>query len=101
FNGEWLENNLKFDVSLSSGPNAAGSARFSYNNFGERDGFRGKIARVFALYPGVYDETVLHAVLDLMEPTNERHQTTLGFEWTGAEAPRIKVYFEELQHGYS
>lgn len=102
FRPTWLKHNLKFDLSLSSGPDVPPSVRFSYNNFGEIDGFRSKVERVFSLYPGAYETGILGKVLDVMQPTTERHQTTLGFEWTQTSVePRIKLYFEELQHRYS
>ena len=102
FQADWQRRNMKFDLSMSCGEGVGRAVRFSYNNFGEAPDFERKIARVFSLYPGVYDRDALGRVLETMKPTDERHQTTLGFEWTaGGGPPRIKVYFEELQHRYS
>ncbi len=102
FRPEWLSSNLKFDLSLSSGGAREPALRFSYNNFGEIEGFRRKVEAVFASFGGNYDRGALGRVLDAMEPTTERHQTTLGFEWgPHSKYPRIKVYFEELHHRYS
>ncbi|MHB2026976.1 MAG: hypothetical protein ACYCPQ_10160 [Elusimicrobiota bacterium] len=103
FQGPWLKVNFKFDVSFSSAPSLAPSKlRFSYNNFGENELFYLKIFEIFNLYPGAYDEIALRRLLDVMKPTVQSHQTTIGFEWvTEEDSPRIKIYFEELIHRYS
>ncbi len=102
FRPEWLASNLKFDLSLSAGGASEPSVRFSYNNFGESDAFRRKVESVFASFKDGYDLKALGRVLDAMQPTTQRHQTTLGFEWGAtSDSPRIKVYFEELHHAYS
>ncbi len=99
FDPAWLPRNQKFDLSFSSlGPP---SLRFSWSDFGERESFNGKLARIFELFGAEYDRRSLGAVLRTL-PEGSPHQTTFGLEWKqGSPFPRLKVYFEELRHHYT
>jgi hypothetical protein len=100
FSQTWLEKNQKFDFSFSF--QNAPSLRFSFNDYGEKDVFYEKLKKIFALFPGQYDQKVFKAIMSLMGTKNAPHQTTFGFEWSrGASFPRLKIYFEELFNVYS
>lgn len=100
FDPHWIAENQKFDFSFSSPGNA--DFRFSVSDYGEKDAFEEKLARIFTLFGGRYDGGKLSQVLSVTRRTNRYHQTTFGLEWKASDArPRLKVYFEELRHRYS
>jgi len=102
FEPAWLSENQKFDFSFSGEGSKPGGLRFSYNNFGEKITFERKYREVFSMFNGVYATEKFKEVLDFMKSTNEKHQTTIGFEWLARQRyPRFKIYFEELFHSYT
>jgi MoaA/NifB/PqqE/SkfB family radical SAM enzyme len=99
FNPSWLSENQKFDFSFSGEKKAL---RFSYNNYKEKEKFSEKIIKIFELFEDSYNEDLLIQILNLMNISNDKHQTTIGIEWTkNQNYPRIKLYFEELFHYYT
>jgi len=99
FDENWLFKNQKFDFSLSS---RKSGLRFSYNNFGEKEGFEKKLVDIFSLFKKAYSVGQLNKLLSLMRFDGNKHQTTFGVEWLkGDDLPRIKIYFEELFNVYT
>lgn len=102
FNPHLLMENQKFDFSLSARKQATPGLRFSYNNYGEKENFQRKILKLFKAVNGGYDLVTLRKILNLMNKTNEKHQTTVGLEWLAHRRfPRFKLYFEELFNSYT
>ena len=100
FNDAWLKDNQKFDFSFSSQNNPA--LRFSFNDYKEKDIFYDKLKKIFALFPGRYDQKTFEKIMVTMGVKNAPHQTTFGFEWLrGEKLPRLKIYFEELFNVYN
>jgi MoaA/NifB/PqqE/SkfB family radical SAM enzyme len=99
FNSSWLSENQKFDFSFSGEKKAL---RFSYNNYKEKEKFSQKIIKIFELFENFYNKDLLIQILNLMNTSNDKHQTTIGIEWINNQNyPRIKLYFEELFHYYT
>jgi hypothetical protein len=97
-----LAENQKFDFSYSFNKEEKRALRFSFNNYGEKDGFSKKIIRVFKMFNAAYNLSALRKILLFMKSSDQNHQTTIGFEWVRKSShPRIKIYFEELHHFYS
>ncbi|MDA8132011.1 MAG: hypothetical protein M0025_02035 [Elusimicrobia bacterium] len=91
----WLPLNQKLDVCVSSSD--PGAFRFSVSDFGERGALGPVIMRYAASFGGRYDLAALGRFLRAGASLGRSHQTTLGLDWgTGKDAPRLKVYHEEL-----
>ena len=97
---EWLLENQKLDVSLSSSDDAA--FRFSISDFGERGALSSVIRGYVSGFGGCYDLDALDKFLKAGISFGKAHQTTFGFDWGGGcSRPRLKVYFEELLTAYA
>ncbi len=97
--GEWLPLNQKLDVCVSSSD--PGAFRFSVSDFGERGALGRVIMRYAASFGDSYDLAALGRFLKAGAALGAAHQTTLGLDWgTGQNAPRLKVYHEELYPVY-
>lgn len=102
FNVAWKAKNQKFDFSFSFGECDEGALRFSYNNFGEKKEFYGKVLKIFDLFKDVYAIDTVKCILDRLGSREAAFQTTIGFEWMqNADFPRFKIYFEEIHQKLS
>lgn len=103
FKKKWTKENQKFDFSFSFSKKQKSEFRFSYNDFKEKNAiFKKKLIDVFKIFPGIYNEKMLHQILDYLHFPGKLHQTTFGIDWgKGEKYPRIKIYFEELFHYFS
>ena len=95
---EWLAENQKLDISVSSREDAA--FRFSISDFGERGALSPVIRRYVSGFRGRYDLRALDRFLKAGAALGKNHQTTFGLDWGGSrQEPRLKIYFEELLPG--
>lgn len=88
--------NQKFDFSMAS--DDCRLVRFSYNDFGEREGSYDKYLKIYEILNDFCDLNAIKKILDAMPQKD--HQTTFGAEIAQKkEDCRFKLYFEDMAYG--